>query len=194
MMARSLLMMTLVGIGLMATMPILAGLDRPSVAADQSTGNDAADSGSPELQTHVEPGQFQLRFPLAWQVEQHQDGSISITNHGTDDPERASQATDVLTEVRLVQEHPQDYVPQAIETIAENGYQVIHYRPVVVDERSALRLWMAELPDDLANAMTTYVGYASYGTAVITSYYGEPTAEGEALIEQVHDSFQLVFD
>jgi len=193
MIVRSLMLTTLVGVSLTAAVPVSAPPHVLSAAAGfNATG--AADGGTPELQTHVEPGQFQLQFPEGWQVEQHQDGSISITNYGPADPERAAQPTDVLTRVQLVREHPQDYVPQAIDAIAENGYQVVHYRPVVVNERSALRLWMADLPDDLPNAITTYVGYASYGTAVITSYYGDPTAEGEALIEQVHDSFQLVFD
>jgi len=141
------------------------------------------------------PESFAIQIPEDWlAVGGEGDRTAVITSYRPDRAEGdAPQPADLHTEITLFGEHPDIVVDREIEALIEQAYPVQRYRPVRVNDRTALRLWIAEPPTAYDYQIITFVGYASYGTARIVTQYNAATPETEALIEQVHDSFELVF-
>ena len=148
------------------------------------------------FQTYVLPRAFSLQIPESWAATGVEaDRYAVITNYGSDRPAATlPAAADIKTEVWLFSEPPDTFVNRSIQAIVEKEYQVSYYRSVVVDELPALRVWMSDLPLDYPYQIITYVGYASYGTAMIVTQYATSTPETEALVEQIHNSFTLTFE
>lgn len=147
------------------------------------------------LQTYTLEQNFALQIPDNWVGSGTEaERTAILTNY---EPERAEgetpQATDIKTEVKFVDEHPDTFVQQELAKIIEQAYPVQRYTPLKVNDRTALRLWIAGLPDTYANQIVTFVGYASYGTAMIVTSYNDNSPETQTLIEQVHNSFELKF-
>jgi hypothetical protein len=173
----------------------------PLWAQPESTPDPAPQGGAlePDLpdafQTYVLPRAFSLEIPEGWVAQGvESDRYAVITNYEANRPAQTEpQAQDVKTEVWLVGERPDTFVNRSIQEIVEKNYVVSNYRAVVVDDLPALRVWMSDLPLEYPYQIVTYVGYASYGTAMIVTHYATPTAETEALIQQVHNSFTLAF-
>jgi hypothetical protein len=80
-------------------------------------------------------------------------------------------------------------VPPALQAIEANGYNVASYDAVSIDNTTALRIWLTNLPEDLPNALMSYIGYPSH-TAVIVTYYNGQSTDVDNLISSIHQSFQ----
>ncbi|NJL45803.1 MAG: hypothetical protein HC922_08930 [Leptolyngbyaceae cyanobacterium SM2_3_12] len=128
-------------------------------------------------------GLFSVGLPSDWQVTE-QTASPQLTATST-----SSAATAVRTEITWFDIPPKEIVPQAIQTIQTNGYSVVRYEAANIDGTTALRIWVADLPEALPNALMTYIGYEQT-TAVITSYYGAPDPAVDDLLDIIHQSFQ----
>lgn len=179
------------------------GLAIPLKAQAPSTATDAAETTAPAVpagfRTYVLPEAFSLQIPSHWQQATAQPAeryailtSAASEDAGADDNVPAEEV--IRTEVRLLSEPPETAVNAAIEEIIANQYEVARYGPVTVNDLPALRLWLTDLPLAYSHQIITYIGYGSYGTAVIVSQYNSPTPETETLIQQVHDSFTPVFE
>ncbi|NER79038.1 MAG: hypothetical protein F6K42_05550 [Leptolyngbya sp. SIO1D8] len=152
-------------------------------------------SSAEDFQTYTLPSSFSLQIPAAWIAEGTEaERSAVITNYN---PERTGedlpQPTDIRTEIMFIDEHPDSFVNREIAAIIEQEYPVRRYLPVKVNDRTGFRIWVSDLPSEYTRQIITFVGYASYGTAMIVTYYNADSMETEALIEEVHDSFELLF-
>ncbi|MBE7380386.1 MAG: hypothetical protein F6J95_003115 [Leptolyngbya sp. SIO1E4] len=210
MQVRSWIVGNLMGWGLLACSSGWAIAQMPPAEPEpmiEPTPPSSVDEESPaaadDLQTYTLPRNFSLQIPEEWTAEGAEtERSAVITSY---DPERlevnAPQPTDIRTEITFVEEHPDSFVDREIAAIVEQEYPVQRYLPVKINDRTGLRLWVADLPLDYTHQIITFVGYASYGTAMIVTYYNGPAdaaetdalIETEALIEQVHNSFELLF-
>ncbi len=196
-------------IGLIGLM-VLASSDRSAIA--QSSPSEPASTPAQEvpeppdstevpslptepLQNYTLPANFSLQIPQDWSADGTEaERRAVITNYSPDRPEgNAPQPTDIRTEVMLVSEHPDEFVDREVATIISQEYPVRRYTTVEVNERTALRLWVTDLPQTYAHQIITYVGYGSDGTAKIVTSYNTQSIEIDLQIEQVHDSFERMF-
>lgn len=149
------------------------------------------------LQTYTLPNTFSLQIPQDWTAAGTEvDRFAVITNYSVNRPEGdTTQPSDIKTEVRFVGELPDTFVDRELTSIIEENYTVQRYGTVKVNEHTGLRLWIANSPLDYTHQIITFVGYNS-GTVKIVTHYNaaarESAVETEILIEQVHDSFELV--
>ncbi|MEO0987385.1 MAG: PsbP-related protein [Cyanobacteria bacterium J06639_14] len=204
MMMRQWIVTSVLGFGL--------GAGSASMAMAQSSPSDVVSPSSPAvpatpapegttsaptetLQEYTLPQNFSFQIPQDWNAEGTEtDRFAVITNYNSDRPEGDTpQPADIRTEVMLVDEHPSTFVDREVTAIIDQAYRVHRYTTVEVDELTALRLWISDLPLEYSYQIITFVGYASYGTARIVTYYNTQSEETDRLIEQIHDSFELVF-
>ena len=191
----------LMGLGLSASVSSMAlaqsSQSEPLPASGQEVPAEGEATPIPveSFQTYTLPDNFSLDIPEGWSTESlATERRAVITNYSPDRLEgNAAQLTDIKTEVTLVDEHPDSFVDREITAIIDQAYPVRRYTSVEVNERTALRLWVSDLPQEYANQIITFVGYGDYGTAMIVSYYNTFSIETDILIEQIHDSFELVF-
>lgn len=194
----SLGLVSVVGLASAGVLPLKADeIDSAPTAEVDAPADAPTDSVEPGLegfQTYVLPRAFSLQIPEGWVASgSASDRYAVITNYAPRNRVGTPQAGDIKTEVRFVSQPPETFVDQSIGEIVANQYEVSYFRATVVDDLPALRLWMTDLPLEYPNQVVTYVGYASYGTAVITSHYVDATPETDALIQQIHNTFTLVF-
>lgn len=146
-------------------------------------------------QSYTLPQAFALTIPNDWITDATEtERSAVFTNYdpGSRPEAGAPQPEDIKTAVVRVEENPDTFVSRELASIIDNGYQVRRYRTVTVNNQTALRLWIGDLPLDYPRQMITFIGYGQYGTAMIVTYYDTPTADAEPMIEQVHNSFELL--
>lgn len=127
--------------------------------------------------------QFAIGFPETW-----------VITHGETNPHLT--ATDpagelaITTEVSWYAQAPGTMVPTLLADIQEKGYTVTLYDAIALDDTTALRLWLADLPDsELSYAFMTVIGYDD-ATAVLISRYATRTNEVDNLLNQIHESFR----
>ncbi|NJL47238.1 MAG: hypothetical protein HC929_06730 [Leptolyngbyaceae cyanobacterium SM2_5_2] len=138
-----------------------------------------------DLASYAYEDLFAIGFPDGWQVTE-QSASPQVTALA---PATAG-TTPMRTEVTWHEMPPREIVPQALQTIQSSGYTVARYDAINVDNTTALRIWLTDLPAaGLPNAFMTYVGYQN-ATAVIVSYYGDPTTDLDNLLSGIHQSFE----
>lgn len=156
--------------------------EEPSSAAPdpETAGSEAALPGFEAYQSD----RFQIQAP---------DGSMVTSSAGVTQilgPDTGDSPA-VSTEINWLEQPPDQVFPAALDSIDANGYAVLRYTAVVVDEVTALRLWLGNLPEPLTYATYTYVGYEDE-TAIITSRYEEPSESLDSLIADFHGSFQAL--
>jgi len=143
------------------------------------------------FKTYTLPGVFSIQVPEAWvAVGSEADRYAVITNFEGD---RAPQLGDIKTEVWLTEEPAHIAVDRSIQAIINNGYAVNSYSQVDVNQLRAIRLWLVDLPLEYPNQLVTYIGYRGYGTAILTTHYNQTDEVTTALVEQIHNSFGLLF-
>lgn len=127
--------------------------------------------------------QFTVGFPQNW----------TVTHAGSDPYLTATAPAEepaITTEVSWYAEAPGQVVPTLLADIREKGHTVSRYDTVVVDNTTALRLWLTDLPaPSLPHAFITVVGYSD-ATAVLVSHYETRSTDIDNLLSQVHQSFQ----
>lgn len=126
---------------------------------------------------------FGMGFPQGW-----------VVSHGQTDPYLTAQTPVgepvVTTEVSWQAEAPNQVVPALLNDIREKGYTVVRYDAITMDGTTALRLWLADLPEsDRPFAFISVVGYSD-ATAILTSRYGTRTSDLDTLLSQIHQSFR----
>ncbi|NJN20984.1 MAG: hypothetical protein HC812_07065 [Leptolyngbya sp. RL_3_1] len=182
--------------GLIVGTLIATPLPRLTPVAQAQAEADDRPAGTPPplpegFKTYSLPGVFSIQVPEAWVAEgSEEDRYAVITNFEGD---REGTPEDLKTEVWFTEETADAAVNNAIQDIISNGYAVSRYRPVEVNQLRALRLWLVDLPLDYPNQVITYIGYGTYGTAILVTHYQARDNETTALIEQIHDSFGLLF-
>ena len=198
------LMIGLLGLVLLSSSdrPALAQTSSPDPAStpdsevlESPAPNEVPSVPTENLQNYTLPQSFSLQIPQDWNADGTEaEGRATITNYSPDRPEGdVPQSTDIKTEVILVSEPPNEFVDREIATIISQEYPVRRYTTVEVNERTALRLWVSDLPQAYANQIITFVGYGSEGTAKIVTSYNTQSPEIDFQIEQVHDSFERMF-
>jgi hypothetical protein len=186
----------------MAAFPLLAsrGVQAQTSASDllaatdisETTGVTDAQEPSEEfppvdLSPYTYNDTFSVGLPIDWQVtEQENLPQVVATNIGAN-----ATPTAIRTEISWFDEPPETIVPAALQAIQSNGYTVSRYDSGMVDGTSTVRVWLIDLPDTLPNAYISYIGYDET-TVTITSYYQEPLPAVDALLDQVHGSFQQI--
>jgi hypothetical protein len=182
--------------GLIASTLIAAPLPGFTPAAQAQAETDDRPAGTPPplpdgFKTYALPGVFSIQVPEAWVAEGSEDDRYAVITNFEGD--RDGIPDPIKTEVWLTSETADVAVNNAIQEIISNGYAVSRYRPVEVNELRALRLWLVDLPLDYPNQIITYIGYGTYGTAILVTHYQTRDNETTALIEQIHNSFGLLF-
>ncbi|MEB3313073.1 MAG: hypothetical protein VKL98_02895 [Cyanobacteriota bacterium] len=131
-------------------------------------------------QTHGYNNLFTIDFPTDWQVSQ-QTQAPQVT--------ALAPSGGVRTEITWHDRPPAEVVPAALQAIETKGYNVAGYDAINIDNTTALRVWLTNLPEDLPNALMSYIGYPSH-TAVIVTYYNGQSTDVDNLISSIHQSFQ----
>jgi hypothetical protein len=179
--------------------PLTAMAETEAAPANTEVDTAATPAGTPPplpegFRTYTLPRAFAIQIPEAWASEGVEvDRAAVITNY---DPGRSSelQAGDIKTEVQFLEESPNTAISRAVDELVASGYTVTHYSFIEVNGILALRLQVADVPGDYPYQFITYIGYASYGTAMLISH-AVSAVDGEtaALLEQVHGSFVPVY-
>lgn len=144
-----------------------------------------------EMSTYSQRRAFAIDYPQDWQVEEAGDRHILIYSGA---PSATPDAQAVKTEVWLVSEETSVVFNQAIEQIKTSGTQMLYYDATTIEDRTAVQLWLGGYDPNFPNTLATYIGYGTYGTAIILSHYtasDDPATED--LLVQMHNSFKLVF-
>ncbi len=170
----------------------------PIATAQDDTAEERRPAGTPPplpagFKIYTLPGSFSIQVPEAWVATGSEADRYAVITNFASDLDRAPQPSDIKTEVWFTSETADTAVNQSIQAIIDNGYAVNRYRQVDVSELRALRLWLVELPLDYPNQLITYIGYGTYGTAILITHYQTRDDETTALAEQIHDSFSLLF-
>jgi hypothetical protein len=154
------------------------------------------DSQAPEdlplvdLNPYIYNDIFSVGLPAGWQItEQGNLPQVVATN--INEAATIVSPTPIRTEISWFDAPPETIVPEALQTIQRNGYTVSRYDSSMVDGTTAVQIWLIDLPEDLPNAYISYIGYDE-ATVTITSYYQEPLPVVDALLAQIHGSFQQV--
>ncbi|MFH7242744.1 MAG: hypothetical protein ACHWZW_07820 [Spirulina sp.] len=179
-----------------ADQPVPAKAEPSDVAAggvdqgDDDQGNDAAtpmaepSAAAPVPLTPATHGsQFALGFPETW-----------VITHGETNPHLTATSptggSTITTEVSWYTQAPGAMVPTILADIREKGYTVTLYDAIALDSTTALRLWLADLPDPgLPYAFMTVIGYGD-ATAVLISRYETRSHDVDTLLNQIHASFR----
>ncbi|WP_008314291.1 hypothetical protein [Leptolyngbya sp. PCC 6406] len=144
------------------------------------------------FRTYVLPRAFSVHIPADWGSEgSEMERSAVITNYPTD--RTTPQPGDIKTEVQFLSESPNTAISRAVDAVVATGYTVTSYRFLPVNGILGLRLQLADVPLEYPYQFMTYIGYGSYGTAILVSYYHTDTPETRALLEQIHGSFVPVY-
>jgi hypothetical protein len=143
------------------------------------------------FKTYTLPGTFSIQVPETWVATGSETDRYAVITSFEGD--RDPQPGDIKTEVWFTAETADTAVNRSIQAIIDNGYAVSKYSQVDVNELRALRLWLVELPLDYPNQLITYIGYGTYGTAILVTHYHERDETTLALVAQIHDSFGLLF-
>jgi hypothetical protein len=191
------------GIGLLwgAIAPGIAIADdeAPAAPAASETGPEGTAVGTPPplppgFRTHTLPRAFSIQMPDTWQAEDRpEDRTAILTTYDPPSGDRAVQPGDIRTQVQFLSESPNTAISRAIDELVASGHEVTEYRFMKVNGILALRIRVAEVPGDYPYQFITYIGYASYGTAILVSEYLDPSEEIHALLDQVHGSFVPVY-
>ena len=123
-------------------------------------------------------------YPSAWQVTREADGSVAIVSQ--------TDTTDTLVETKIFRmaADPGAVVNANLDSFREEGAAVNRYRTVPVDGQDALVLWLSERPNELENAIATFIGYANNTeTIFLFSRYSASNLEAEGKILYLHSSF-----
>ncbi len=127
--------------------------------------------------------QFAIGFPDNW-----------VITHGETNPTLTAASPNggpaITTEVSWYAQAPGEMVPTLLADIQEKGYTVTLYDAIALDDTTALRLWLADLPaSELSYAFMTVIGYGD-ATAVVISRYETRSHDVDTLLNQIHESFR----
>ena len=122
-------------------------------------------------------------YPVDWQVELKDDGSVAIVNV----PEADADLVD--TQIFRMAAAPGAVVNANLDSFRAEGSAVSRYSTVTVDGQDALTVWLSERPDDLGQAIATFIGYGEAETIFLFSRYSEANPAAEEDILLMHSSF-----
>ena len=196
---------TLVTLGLTLRWPLLWGgmmgaiaLGMPTLAADiEVVAPQRPAAGElpplPEgFRTYTLARSFALHIPAHWSATGDEgDRTATLTQPGSDTA--PPQAGDITTDVTFLSESPNTAIPQALDAIIASGYEVTEYRFLSINGILGLRLRLANIPEDYPYQFITYIGYASYGTAILVSRHTDDSQDTHDILSQVHGSFVPVY-
>ncbi|RZM77398.1 hypothetical protein [Leptolyngbya iicbica] len=137
---------------------------------------------------------FVIDVPTGWLTEAlAEEARAMITSY--DATVQSPQATDIATEISLVSEPPETYVPQQLDTLIEAAlaeeYVIDRYGITSVSGNDAFRLWLEQVPGEFSRQVITFVGDAEGRTAKIVSSYNDDAPATRDLIVQMHGSFRF---
>lgn len=138
--------------------------------------------------TQYSDATMSLDYPSTWQVEVDAGGMVSI--------QTAADAPQAVTQVFRVATPPGPLVDANIDSFVEEGAAVNRYSSVTIDDRDALVIWLSDRPDELSNAIATFIGYGDE-TVFLFSRFTANTAESEQpsledSLLRMHSSFSNV--
>ena len=168
-----------------ALLPTAPGRTQQSPLPDSSptmpAASDLAEPASASEVTRYSDESISISFPNAWNVEPIDNG-ISIANTTAVPTEL------VATQVVSINAPPGAVVNANIDSFIEEGAAVGRYRTVTIDNQSALVMWLSNRPDELSEAIATFIGYGNQ-TVLLFSRYAPENETAEARILQMHASF-----
>ena len=122
-----------------------------------------------------------VNYPSAWQLEMLEDG-VMISNVATEPADL------IATQIVRMAAPPGAVVNANIESFEEEGSAVARYSRATIDGHDALVMWLAERPDELGNAIATFIGYEDETILMFSRYSAENAAAEEAIL-RLHTSF-----
>ena len=149
----------------------------PPAALDDAAPNDA----TPDDLIRYSDETMAISLPEGWMVDAIENGII-ISNVTTVPTEL------VATQIVSVDAPPGAVVNANIDSFIEEGAAVGRYRTVMIDGQSALVMWLSDRPDELSEAIATFIGYGNT-TVLLFSRYAPDNATAEEDILQLHTSF-----
>ena len=188
----------MVAIGIWALSAGVANAQKsPATPAEESPAAAPAvveDANLESFETYRLVDRFSIEIPAGWLVQEDDTGqAVTITSYRADGPPPL--ATDIKTEVTLVNEPPTTYVERELDSLIsqanEQGYIIDQYGLAAVGNNEALRLWIIDLPGEFSEQMITFVGYETGQTAKIVSYFNDASVATKDTILQLHGSFDF---
>lgn len=173
---------TRLGLPLLISLGLVGVIDLQTLANPVEEAAASLSLAEASFVTHTEPDAFAIQYPQGWQVDSLGEDTIEIVSVPGGDP-----TMDIHTQVQLLREDPDAVINRSIDQFVADQAQVGRYLMVNVDNQPAFRIWMNA--SDQVRVISTFVGYGSLQTAVLTSQYSSDNADAEAMILQVHDSF-----
>ncbi|WP_156119877.1 hypothetical protein [Leptolyngbya sp. KIOST-1] len=178
---RTLLGLMLGVVTLAAAVPSAVAQAPDALAAAEAA---PATLAIPDLETTRYENLFSIAFPVGWQISAGPDAPQVVA----DSAGARGSLPAMRTEITWQDAPPQVVVGESLNDIRARGYSVTRYDAATIDGVTAVRLWLSDIPDGLPNAFVTYVGYPT-ATAIITSYYGDTTANLDPVLMAIHQSF-----
>ncbi|MEB3289988.1 MAG: hypothetical protein VKI82_08730 [Leptolyngbya sp.] len=160
------------------------GEEHPSADPDSDNPSQSSpSSASPvELITASHGNHFTVGFPQDWVIT-HAEISPLLKAQSPVDPS-------LTTDVSWYPEAPGQVFAALLADIQAQGHTVVRYDAIAMDDTTAIRLWLTDLPaSEPAYAFISVVGYGS-ATAVLVSRYETRSSDLEDLLSQIHQSFR----
>ncbi|MEM6450089.1 MAG: hypothetical protein AAF703_07240 [Cyanobacteria bacterium P01_D01_bin.105] len=176
--------------GVASLLPVSAGWAQPSPGLANSSERPAPERPAPERLVQPADADDVIRYsddtmavslPKAWEIKEIENG-IMVSNLTTTPAEL------VATQIVNIEAPPGAVVNANIDSFMEEGAIVGRYRTVMIDGQSALVMWLSNRPDELSNAIATFIGYGNQ-TVLLFSRYASDNETAEESILQMHTSF-----
>jgi hypothetical protein len=140
------------------------------------------------------PDLFAIEVPTGWLTAAFaEEARAVITSY--DATAQPPLPTDVATEITLVPEPPETYVPQQLDALIEAAlageYEIDRYGITSVGGNDAFRLWLTQVPGEFSRQVITFVGDSQGRTAQLLSSYNDDSVATRDLIVQMHGSFSF---
>lgn len=151
----------------------------PNIALPESDA--FVQPAAPDNIVRYSDAEMAISLPKEWTVEAIENG-IMVSNVTTVPTEL------VATQIVSIDAPPGPVVNANIDSFVEEGAAVGRYRTVTIDGQSALVMWLSNRPDELSEAIATFIGYGNK-TVLLFSRYSPSNETAEEHILQMHTSF-----
>ncbi|MFK8182204.1 MAG: hypothetical protein AB8B99_02435 [Phormidesmis sp.] len=172
--------------------PAISNVETDSAETGVPSDTATSERVTPETETLVQPAAasdiirysdqtMSVSFPKEWEISEIENG-VMVSNVTTIPAEL------VATQIVSIDAPPGAVVNANIDSFVEEGAAVGRYRTVTIDGQSALVMWLSNRPDELSEAIATFIGYGNQ-TILLFSRYAPENATAEERILQMHTSF-----
>ena len=144
-----------------------------------------------DFESHTIINKFSISIPTDWNAKTQSDTDdfFILTNYEIEN-EKAISTNSIKTEVIFITEPIDIILDNHLRAIEHSQENIIRRGKIVIDGKSARRIWYQGNGITFPNTISSYIPYDSNKTVVIHSYYHPENTLAIDTIERIHWSFK----